>query len=128
MPIEAGVSAGLRAGAAAPAFDVLVAPIDGDLRLCPRAGAASGFGAAAGARPARLARLSTPFGRVVRGAVVVPAAAAQVARHVLPEAGARAPSAAGLRWEVPAIDPAGRRPSHKLFLPPATRIAAPGEC
>src|SRR6185437_6789383 len=49
-----------------------------------------------------LAAALAPLGRVVRGAVVLPAAAAQVARHVLPQAGARAPSAAGVRWEAPA--------------------------
>ena len=101
-PIEAGLFAGLRSGDAALAFDVLVAPAEGDLRLLPERARGVGLGVPPQALALRaLAAAAAPFGRVVRGAVVIPDAAAQLGRHVLPAAGARAPSAVGLRWEAP---------------------------
>src|SRR5262249_22016445 len=75
-PIEAGFCVGVRAGASALAFDVLVAPIDGDLRLLPGAARGVGLGAPPHAIALRaLAAALAPAGRVVQGAVVVPAAA-----------------------------------------------------
>jgi len=103
-PTEDGLFAGLRSGSAALAFDLLVAPIDGDLRLLPGHARGVGLGAPPQALALRaLAAVTAPFGRVVRGAVVIPAAAAHLARRVLPEAGARAPSAEGLCWEPPGL-------------------------
>jgi tetratricopeptide (TPR) repeat protein len=101
-PIEAGLFAGLRSGDVALAFDVLVAPIDGDLRLLPERARGVGLRVPPQALALRvLAAAAAPFGRVVRGGVVIPDAAALLGRHVLPAAGARAPSAAGFRWEAP---------------------------
>ncbi len=102
-PIEGGLFAGLRSGDGALAFDVLVAPLDGDLRLLPERARGIGLRLPPQVLALRVLAAAAPFGRVVRGAVVLPDAAAQLARHVLPAAGARAPSASGLRWEAPAL-------------------------
>jgi cellulose synthase operon protein C len=103
-PIEAGFFAGLRAGSSALAFDVLVAPIDGDLRLLPSLARGIGLRAPPQVLALRaLAAALSPHGRVVRGAVVFPDAATELARRVLPAAGARAPSAADVRWDVPFV-------------------------
>ncbi len=103
-PMDDGISAGLRSGGAALAFDLLIAPIDGDLRLLPCRARGVGLGAPPQALALRaLAAVTAPFGRVVRGAVLIRGAAAELARRVLPEAGARAPSAEGLSWEPPAL-------------------------
>ncbi len=103
-PMDGGLFAGMRWGGAALAFDLLVAPIDGDLRLLPERARGIGLQAPPQALALRaLAAVTAPFGRVVRGAVVVAAAAALLVRRVLPEAGARAPSAEGLCWEAPEL-------------------------
>lgn len=104
-PVEDGLLFGLHSGGSALAFEVLIAPMDGDLRLL--LDRARGVGLSAPphvlALHALLA-LAGPLGRMVSGAVVVPGAAAQVGRHVLPYAGARAPSAEGVRWETARVE------------------------
>lgn len=100
-PIDAGVLVGARLGAAALAFDVIIAPIEGDLRLLPERARGVGLGGPPHLLAMRaLSALSAPLGRIARGAVVIPAAS-QLARHLLPAAGARAPIAAGVRWDTP---------------------------
>jgi tetratricopeptide (TPR) repeat protein len=101
-PFDAGVIAGLGFGSAALAFDVLVAPIDGDLRLLPERARGIGLRAPPHALALRaLAAACGGMGKVVQGAVVIAGAAAQIGRHLMPAAGARAPGAAGVRWEAP---------------------------
>jgi tetratricopeptide (TPR) repeat protein len=103
-PFDEGVMAGMRAGAAALAFDVLVAPMDGDLRLIPERARGIGLGSPPHVLAMRaLAAACAPFGKAVGGAIVLAGAAAQVVRHLMPAAGARAPSAGGVRWEAPVL-------------------------
>jgi tetratricopeptide (TPR) repeat protein len=104
-PIEGGLLVGIRRGSAALAFDAIVAPIDGDLRLLPERARGVGLGAPPHVLAMRaLGALVGPLGRAVGSAILVPGAAAQLARHVLPAAGARAPSATSVRWEAPVAE------------------------
>ncbi|MFT3766894.1 MAG: hypothetical protein QM820_15455 [Minicystis sp.] len=101
-PFDEGLIVGLGAGVAALAFEVLVAPIDGDLRLLPERARGIGVRAPPHALALRaLAAVCGSNGRVVQGAVLIPNAAAQIGRHLMPAAGARAPAASGVRWEAP---------------------------
>jgi tetratricopeptide (TPR) repeat protein len=103
-PSGEGLIAGLGAGTAALAFDLLVAPMDGDLRLIPERARGIGLRTPPHALALRaLAAACNGAGKVVRGAVVVPAAAAQIGRHLMPAAGARAPAADGVRWAAPIV-------------------------
>jgi thioredoxin-like negative regulator of GroEL len=123
-PFEDGLSVGVRSGRAALAFDVIVAPIEGDLRLIPDRARGLGLTVPPHALAMRaLTSVAGPFGRVLRGAVVIAEAAAQLGRHVLPAAGARAPSAAGVRWEAPEID-AGEREGGPIRLVLSARAGA----
>src|SRR5262249_61310729 len=84
-PIEGGVLIGLRRGASALAFDALIAPIDGDLRIIPERARGIGLGSAPHVLAMRvLSALAGSLGRAVGGAIVVPDAAAQLGRYVLP--------------------------------------------
>ncbi len=104
-PIEGGVLVGIRHGAAALAFDVIIAPLDGDLRLLPERARGVGLGAPPQVLAMRaLGAVVGPMGRAVGSAILLPGVAAQLARHVLPAAGARAPSAASVRWEAPVAE------------------------
>ncbi len=96
-PVEGGVLVGVSATGAALAFDVLLAPMGGDLRLVLDAPRGIGLGAPAFVVALQaLGALTKPLG-ARRGATVVLAdAAGALARRVLPEAGARAPSVRGL--------------------------------
>jgi tetratricopeptide (TPR) repeat protein len=101
-PIEGGLLVGLRHGSAALAFDALIAPMDDDLCLIPERARGLGLGAPPQVLSLRaLAALCAPFGRISGGALRIAGAAAQLGRHVLPCAGARAPTAAGIRWDPP---------------------------
>ncbi len=103
-PAPSGLLVGLRSGGAALAFDVIVAPIDGDVRLLPEHARGIGLRVPPHVLAMRaLAAVVGPLGRAVQGAVVIPGAAAQIGRHLLPAAGARAPGAAGVRWEAPVL-------------------------
>src|SRR5262249_8905336 len=104
-PIEGGVLIGMRRGASALAFDALIAPIDGDLRIIPERARGIGLGAAPHVLAMRvLSGLVGSLGRAVGGAIVVPDAASELVRLVLPLAGARAPATDGVRWEPPGAD------------------------
>lgn len=99
-PVEAGALVGMSNGKAALAFDVIVAPGEGDLRFIP----ANARGLRVGAPPhvlalRALAAMCRPAGRVVGGAVVLEDAVGALVRRVLPDAGCRAPSVKGARWE-----------------------------
>lgn len=100
-PIEAGVLVGIRRGAAALAFDALVAPLEGDLRILPERARGIGIGAPPHVLAMRvLGALVGSLGRAIGGAIVIPDAASQLGREILPCAGARAPSTEGVRWEL----------------------------
>jgi tetratricopeptide (TPR) repeat protein len=95
-----GVSVGLHLGSAALAFDVVVVPTDRDVRLVPERARGVNIGAPPHVLAVRaLAEACRPLGRVVGSAVIVHDVAAIVVRHVLPAAGARAPSVEGTRWD-----------------------------
>ncbi len=101
-PIEGGFLVGLRHGASALAFDAIVAPLDDELRILPERARGVGLGAPPQVLSLRaLAALCAPFGRVSGGALRITGAASQLGRHLLPSAGARAPTAAGIRWNPP---------------------------
>jgi hypothetical protein len=104
-PVALGALIGLHSGEASLAFDVVVAPVEGDLRLVPERARGVGLGAPAQALALRaLAALCGAAGKTVQGAVVIPSAAMAVTRHLLPAAGGRAPSAVGVRWAPPIVD------------------------
>ncbi len=104
-PIEGGVLVGLRRGSAALAFEAIIAPIDGDLRILPQRARGVGLGAPPHVLAMRaLGALVGALGQAVGSAILVAGAAAQLARHVLPVAGARAPSATSVRWEAPVAE------------------------
>jgi hypothetical protein len=99
-PIEAGALVGISNGQAALAFDVIVAPGDGDLRLIPMNARGLNVGAPPHVLALRaLGAISRPIGRVIGGAVVVEDAVGALVRRVLPDAGCRAPSVNSARWE-----------------------------
>lgn len=103
-PLEDGWLVGLTWGRSALAFEVLVAPLDGDLRLLPIDARGLGLSAPAQAMAARaLAALLHPVGKLVGGAVLVEDAAAQITRALLPLCGMRAPSGDGVRWGAPEL-------------------------
>jgi tetratricopeptide (TPR) repeat protein len=107
-PIEAGALVGISNGQAALAFDVIVAPGEGHLRLIPMNARGLGIGAPPHVLALRaLSAVSRPIGRVVGGAVVAEDAVGELVRRVLPDAGCRAPSVTGARWE-PLDTEAGR--------------------
>jgi len=97
-PSQGGVMVGVAIDGAALAFDVLLAPNDGDLRLIPTRARGVGLDAPAHVVASRV--LGTMLGSIavrVGAAHVVSDVGARVARAILPDAGARAPSALGLR-------------------------------
>ncbi len=101
-PGDFGAVIGLRAGSAALAFEVVIAPVEGDLRLVPERERGLGLGVAPHVLAMRvLAAAARGEGRIAHGALVLADAAGRVARELLPAAGARAPSTAQVRWEAP---------------------------
>ena len=101
-PIDGGLLVGIRRGSMALAFDAIVAPLDGDLRVLPERARGIGLGAPPHVLAMRaLGALVGPLGSAIGSAILVPGVAAQLARHVLPAAGARAPSATAVRWDAP---------------------------
>jgi tetratricopeptide (TPR) repeat protein len=118
-PVEAGALVGMRSGDAALAFDVVVAPGERDLRLVPERARGIAIGAPPHVLALRaLAAMCQPMGKVIGGAVVIPDAVAALVRHVLPEAGARAPSVAGVRWEPVGAEVGGFRREANADAPP----------
>ena len=104
-PTEAGVLVGIRRGAAALAFDAVIAPIDGTLRVLPERARGVGLGAPPHVLAMRaLGAVVGSLGHAVGSAILISGAAAQLAREVLPAAGARAPSVASMRWDVPVAE------------------------
>lgn len=95
-----GCAVGLRHGAKALAFDVVVVPTDRDVRLVPERARGVHVGAPPHVLAVRaLAEVCRPWGRVLGGAVLLEDVVAHVVRHVLPAAGARAPAVEGSRWD-----------------------------
>lgn len=105
---SAGISVGLRLGRAALAFDVVIAPNERDVRLLPERARGVGLGAPPHVVALRaLVEACRPAGRSAGGAVILPDVLGAIVRHVLPSAGARAPSVMGARWDTPQMDSAG---------------------
>lgn len=118
-PAPSGALVGMRSGGAALAFDVVVAPGERDLRLLPERARGVGLGAPPHVLALRaLAAICQSFGKVVGGAVVIPDAVGMLVRHVLPNAGARAPSVAGVRWEMIAAQESSFRVEARADAPP----------
>lgn len=104
-PTEDGLLVGLHDGKSALAFELLVAPLEGDLRLIPFEARGLGLGAPPQALALRAtAALVKPYGEVAAGVVVVPDAAALVGRELLPRAGVRAPDGRTIRWSATQFD------------------------
>ncbi|MDI3289650.1 hypothetical protein [Polyangium sp. 15x6] len=102
---EVGLRVGMRLGRAALAFDVVIAPNERDVRLVPERARGMGLGAPPHVLALRaLAEVCRPFGRLAGSAVILPDAVASLVRHVMPAAGARAPSVHGARWEAPDVE------------------------
>ena len=101
-PTSDGWLVGVRAGARALAFEVLVVAAEDDLRLVPIE--ARGFGLS-GTPPAMalaiLGAATAPYGKRIGGIVVIERAARALGQELLPIAGMRAPGAAGVRWQAP---------------------------
>ena len=105
---NAGLSVGLRLGHAALAFEVVIAPHERDIRLVPLGARGVGLGAPPQVVALRaLAEACRPLGRVAGSAVILPDAVGMIVRHVLPIAGGRAPSVAGVRWQAASGDETG---------------------
>jgi tetratricopeptide (TPR) repeat protein len=101
-PVEGGLLIGVRRGGSALAFEVMVAPLEGDLRLLPVEARGVGLGAPPHVLAMRaLAALTGRRGRPIGGAIVIADAAAGIVRELMPLAGARVPSTATVRWEAP---------------------------
>jgi len=98
-PLEDGWLVGLSGRRSALAFEVLVAPLAGDLRLIPTAARGLGLSVPPQALAVNvLGTLLGPLGRKVGGAVILEEVGAVVAKQLLPLAGMRAPAAGGLQW------------------------------
>ena len=96
-PLDDGWLIGLASETAALAFEVVLAPLGGDMRLLVVDARGVGLGAPPQALAARAVyALLKPLGQLTGGALVVEAAATELARNLLPLAGMRAPSARGL--------------------------------
>ncbi|AUX46049.1 hypothetical protein SOCE26_075520 [Sorangium cellulosum] len=125
-PIEAGALVALRAGEAALAFDVVIAPSERALRLMPERARGVGLGAPPHALALQaLAAMVGAHGRLVEGAIVLDDPVARLVRQLLPAAGARAPAVAGVRWSA-VVAEAGhlRVEGAQGAAPPALGVAA----
>ncbi|HTJ80853.1 MAG TPA: hypothetical protein VL400_03995, partial [Polyangiaceae bacterium] len=97
-PTQGGVVVGVASEGAAIAFDVLLAPNEGDLRVLATRARGLGLDAPAHLVAARiLGAVLAPYATRVGSAFVLSDVGARVARAILPDAGARAPSSRGLR-------------------------------
>jgi cellulose synthase operon protein C len=92
-----GWTVGVASETGALAFDLLLAPLEGDLRLIPMESRGLGLSEAPHQLALRLvAAVLRPLGEMVGGALVVAEAARAVARELLPPAGMRLPATQGL--------------------------------
>lgn len=97
-PLEDGWLCGLAGEQAALAFEIRVAPLDGDLRFVPVAARGLGLGAPPTTLATRaIFALLKPYGRLVGGAVVVEGLCDAVVRELVPEAGMRVPASKDMR-------------------------------
>jgi tetratricopeptide (TPR) repeat protein len=104
-PLDDGWLVGIGGPSAALAFEVRIAPNDGDVRLLPVAARGFGMPSPACTLATRvLFALAKPFGKLAGGAVVLEGAPEAIARTLLPAAGMRAPAARGMRWTTVAAD------------------------
>ncbi|MFP6687095.1 MAG: tetratricopeptide repeat protein [Polyangiaceae bacterium] len=100
--LEDGFLVGVSSGSQALAFEVLVAPLDGDVRFIPTAARGLGLGGPPQVYAGRvLQALLKPLGRAVGGAVVLENLAGDIAKHVFPRAGMRAPATSLMCWAPP---------------------------
>ena len=98
-PVSDGWTVGIGAAGCALCFDVLVAPLDEDVRLLVCNARTLGVQAVARSLALRaLLRVCKPWATAVGGVVIVERAASRVVQQLLPLAGMRAPSVAGWRW------------------------------
>src|SRR5689334_3699776 len=107
-PTAWGAIIGVASAGAAVAFDVLAAPMGGDLRLLIDAARGVGLGAPAYLVAARALASALGANAELRGtAIILRDVARPIARHLLPAAGARAPSIDDVELDVEA--PLGSR-------------------
>ncbi len=98
-PLEDGWLIGVATSSGALAFEVVVAPLDGDLRLLPTNARAVGFRESPQALAMRLLMaLAHPHGRSVGSAVIIERGPMTLAQELMPLAGMRAPAARKLCW------------------------------
>jgi len=98
-PLEDGWLVGLCSEDTALAFEVVLAPLGGDLRLLPTAARGMGLSQPPqAAATAALAALTKPYGVVTGGAVIIENVPALLAKALFPLAGMRVPAARNLRW------------------------------
>ncbi len=127
-PTEDGFLVGVRGESSALAFEVLVGCAEDVVQLVP----VQARGLGLGATPAQLALqalsvLTRPYGAQQGGAVVVRGVAKAISRALLPLAGMRAPSTAGLAWSRPSISSEGLRLSASTEgakAPPSARVVS----
>ncbi len=123
-PLEDGWLVGLCGHHSALAFEVLLAPLSGDLRLIPTAARGLGLSVPPQALAVNvLGALLKPAGRKVGGAVIIEEAAAMVSKQLLPLAGMRAASVGGLQWTELRFDVAEVAVEAMADAPPA--VATP---
>lgn len=104
-PIESGALFGLRSDDQALAFDLIVAPMERDLRLIPERARGVGLKSPPHLTALRvLHALGSSVGEIHGGALVISDAVARLVQHVLPNAGCRAPSVLGTRWSAPSVE------------------------
>lgn len=127
-PLEDGWLIGLSGRRSALAFEVLLAPLVGDLRLIPTAARGLGLTVPPQALAVNvLASLLAPLGRKVGGAVILEEVGAVVAKQLLPLAGMRAAAAGGLQWTQLRFDVAEVEVTASVDAPPVVptpRIAS----
>ena len=98
-PTEDGWLVGAASDSAALAFEIVVAPLDGDLRLMIADARGVGLSAPPQALATRaLYALLRPFGVSAGGAVVLEEPTGELARQLLPLAGMRAPAVSDMRF------------------------------
>jgi len=123
-PLEDGWLIGLSGRRSALAFEVLLAPLVGDLRLIPTAARGLGLTVPPQALAVNvLASLLAPLGRKVGGAVILEEVGAVVAKQLLPLAGMRAAAAGGLQWTQLRFDVAEVEATASVDAPPV--VATP---
>jgi tetratricopeptide (TPR) repeat protein len=114
------ISVGVASEGAALAFDVVLAPMEQDLRVLVEDARALGLAAPAHVAAVRLVGLALRgLAEVAGGGFIVRDPLGQIARRLLPDAGARAPATRGLAISV--------REKGALDIVLEGRVGAPGE-